>query len=73
VEQVIEYWIHSGTLGGIGEHAVMDFSWQRFAAIQIWIFILFLIYTFINELNTRLGEGELSRMLFRRSTTGLAQ
>ncbi len=31
------------------------------------IFVLSLIYTFINELNTRLGEGELSGMLFART------
>jgi hypothetical protein len=37
------------------------FTWHRFAAIQIWIFILFLIYTSIVELNAVLGDGRLGR------------
>ena len=65
LEQVIEFWISSGSLTGAWEHAVAMFSWHRFAAIQIWIFVLFLMYTFINELNRRLGEGTLFGMLFR--------
>ena len=66
LEGLIEFWIHAGTLSGFGEHAVAEFSWHRFAAIQIWIFVLFLIYTFVNELDTRLGKGELFSMLFTR-------
>jgi hypothetical protein len=38
----------------------------RFAAIQIWIFVLFLVYIFITELNVRLGNGALARMVFER-------
>jgi hypothetical protein len=34
------------------------------AAIQIWIFVLFLIYTSLEELNTRLGDGELIKIFF---------
>ena len=64
LEGLIEYLIGGGTLGGIPEHVAQDFSWHRFAAIQIWIFVLFLLYAFVRELNTRLGEGELARMLF---------
>lgn len=69
LEGVIEFWIDSGSLSGFGEHAVAMFTWQRFAAIQIWIFVLFLMYTFINELNRRLGEGRLFSMLFRAAGT----
>ena len=67
LERVVEAWIHSGTLGGVFQRMAADFIWQRFAAIQIWIFVLFLAYTFISELNTRLGKGELLRMLFAPS------
>jgi hypothetical protein len=64
LEQLIEYWIHSGTPSGFLKHIAEEFSWHRFAAIQIWIFVLFLVYTFITELNARLGEGRLRSMLF---------
>jgi hypothetical protein len=42
------------------------FTWDRFAAIQIWIFVLFLVYTSIAELNARLGHGELVKIFFTR-------
>jgi hypothetical protein len=48
------------------------FTWHRFAAIQIWIFILFLIYTSIVELNAVLGGGRLGKIFFaRRSSESL--
>jgi hypothetical protein len=61
LEQVIEGWIGGETLG---EYAARHFSWHRFTAVQIWIFVLFLVYTFVTELNTRLGDGKLVEMLF---------
>jgi hypothetical protein len=67
LEQLIEYGIHNGTLNGVFRHMAMEFMWQRFAAIQIWIFVLFLIYTFLSELDTRLGEGALFRALFTKA------
>ena len=45
-------------------HMVATFSWHRFAAIQIWILVLFLIYVTASELNHLLGGGELRRILF---------
>jgi hypothetical protein len=66
LEQLIEYWIGGGTLSELPQYVAFHYSWHRFAAIQIWIFVLFLIYTFITELNTRLGDGKLVEMLFKR-------
>ena len=64
LEGLVEYLIDGGTLGELPQYVVQHFSWHRFAAIQIWIFVLFLLYAFIRELNERLGKGELARMLF---------
>jgi hypothetical protein len=55
-----------GTLSGISEYVVAHFTWHRFAAIQIWIFVLFLIYTSVAELNARLGNGKLVKIFFTR-------
>jgi hypothetical protein len=66
LEAVAEYWIGGGALNSTLNHIVTEFSWHRFIAIQIWIFVLFLVYAFITELNVRLGEGELARMVFGR-------
>src|SRR6516164_11781656 len=66
LEKLVEYFFAGGTFGGIPEYVATHFTWHRFAAIQIWIFVLFLIYTSVSELNARLGNGELSKMFFSR-------
>src|SRR5215471_11702581 len=43
---------------------IATFDWHRFAAIQIWIFVLFLIYVTATELNRLFAEGELGHILF---------
>jgi len=45
-------------------HVVANFSWDRFIAIQLWIFVLFLIYVTASEFNRLFGHGELGRILF---------
>jgi len=69
LEQIIEYVIDGGTISGFPEYVTTHFTWHRFAAIQIWIFVLFLVYTFVTELNVWLGEGELARILFNRRSS----
>ena len=66
LEKLVEYLIHGGTLSGIPEYVMAHFTWHRFAAIQIWIFVLFLIYTSIVELNAALGGGRLGKIFFAR-------
>src|SRR5262249_53883264 len=44
---------------------------HRFAFIQLWILVLFLIYVTASEFNTLFGQGELRRILFRHSPTAL--
>ena len=64
VEKLVEYLFAGGTLNGLPEYVSTHFTWDRFVAIQIWIFVLFLIYTSIVELNARLGHGELMKIFF---------
>jgi len=64
LEKLGEYLFAGGKLGRIPEYVATHFNWHRFAAIQIWIFVLFLIYTSVEEVNARLGDGELIKMLF---------
>jgi hypothetical protein len=66
LEKLVEYGFGGGTLSGIPEYVTTHFTWDRFAAIQIWIFVLFLVYTSGAELNARLGEGELVKIFFTR-------
>jgi hypothetical protein len=51
------------------ETAVQDFSWRRFAAVQIWIFVCFLLYVTATELGYLLGEGQMFRLFFRHRSS----
>jgi hypothetical protein len=44
-------------------HMISTFDWHRFVAVQLWIFVLFLIYETGVELNRLFGEGELAHLL----------
>jgi hypothetical protein len=66
LEKLVEYLFAGGTLREIPEYVASHFIWHRFVAIQIWIFVLFLLYTSVAELNRRLGDGELMKIFFSR-------
>jgi hypothetical protein len=70
-EKLVEYWFGGGTVNGIPDYLANHFTWHRFAAIQIWIFVLFLIYTSVEELNARLGDRELMKIFFTRRSSGM--
>ena len=69
IVRLLEHWIRyrfggDYVFGGFVPHVVANFSWHRFIAIQLWIFVLFLIYVTASEFNRLFGHGELSRILF---------
>ena len=73
VVRIAERFIHlviddRGFTLAFGE-ALDDFSWRRFAAIQIWLFTCFLIYVTATELSALLGEGQLFRLFFRHRSS----
>jgi hypothetical protein len=71
LEKIVEYWFGGGTVSGIPDYVVTHFSWHFHAAVQIWIFVLFFIYTSVTELDARLGHGELFGILFRQRSPKL--
>jgi hypothetical protein len=73
IEAFIHYAAEGGTMGhgGFIEHQLGVFSWDRFIATQMWIFVLFLVYVTANEINKLLGDGELFKILFIRRSTEL--
>ncbi len=73
LEKLVEFRVHGGALRGIPDYIATSFTWDRFFAIQLWILVLFLLYTFIVELNELFGDGELVRILFTRRSTELKQ
>jgi hypothetical protein len=71
LEKLIEYLFAGGSLGDIPEYLAAHFTWHRFAAIQIWIFVLFLIYTSVIELNARFGDGLMFKIFFTKRSSEL--
>ena len=71
LEKLVHYFLSGGTWNGIPAYVANSFSWNRFIAIQIWIFILFLIYSLASELNSLFGSGELVKTLFARRSSQL--
>jgi hypothetical protein len=78
IEAYIHYMINEGRLIGIFFFLYEQFSsvgmlsarhlpgWQRFVFVQLWTFILFLVYTTGAELNRLLGYGILTKLFFTR-------
>jgi len=66
LEVVIEDMVHGKPLSSV----VTEFSWHRFLAIQIWLFVLFVGYVTFQEISALMGEGELRRLMFRRRPAG---
>ncbi|HEX2888596.1 hypothetical protein [Vineibacter terrae] len=73
LEAFVHYVAQGGAVGGGGfiDDTLGSFSWYRFSATQIWIFVLFLIYVTAVELNTLLGDGELFKIFFTRRSSEL--
>jgi hypothetical protein len=71
IEAYIHYVIDSSRMFGFSAQLIERFSWHRFAFIQIWILVLFLVYCTASELNALFGNGELARVLFRSRSTEL--
>jgi hypothetical protein len=65
LEHFFRFWlVEHHPIGTFLPHMIATFSWRRFAAIQIWILVLFLIYVTAAEFIHLLGRGELRRLLF---------
>jgi hypothetical protein len=73
IEALVHYLVDGGVLGGghFIEHLIGNFSWAHFAAVQLWIVVLFLLYVMASELNQLFGDGELFKIFFTRPSSEL--
>jgi hypothetical protein len=72
LEHFIRFWlVEHNPVSEFVPHMISTFSWHRFAAIQIWILVLFLIYVTATEFNHLFGDGELGRILFTHRSSEL--
>ncbi len=73
LEAYVHYIINEERLDGFLTYMLDNFVWRRFVFIQLWILVLFLIYTAGTELNNLFGDGELFRILFRHRSSDVKQ
>lgn len=65
IEAYIHYMIDTSRLIGFFPFMYEQFSWHRFIFIQLWVFVLFFIYTTGTELNRLFGYGMLTKLFFK--------
>ena len=64
LERFVHFLLEGNSLGDFGSYLITTFSWHRFLAISLWLFVLFLIYVTVSEFNRLFGPGELRRLFF---------
>jgi hypothetical protein len=63
--------IERNSLSDFPAYLTTTFSWHRFAAVNLWIMVLFLIYVTASEVAHLFGRGELWRLFFTSRPTEL--
>jgi hypothetical protein len=63
-ERFVHFSIDGNRPWDFAAYLMSGFSWDRFIAISLWIFVLFLIYVTASEFSQLLGPAEMRRLLF---------
>ena len=71
LEWLAHFLVEGNSPGDFGSYLITTFSWHRFSAISLWIFVLFLIYVTVSEFSHLFGPGEIRRLLFTRRPSEL--
>ena len=63
-ERFLHFLVDGNSPLDFGEHLIAGFSWDRFIAVSLWIFVLFLIYVTAAEFSQLIGPAEMRRLFF---------
>jgi hypothetical protein len=66
IEQLLHFAFAAEGFTAALHQAEAAFTWQRFAAVQIWLFVCFLVYVSATQLSAALGPGKLKQLMFKR-------
>jgi hypothetical protein len=64
-ERMVNFAIDANGFGAGFQVLMAQFSWHRFIAVHMFIFLCFLVYVAATELNALIGDGQLFRLFFR--------
>ena len=63
-ERFVHFSVEGHRPGDFVAYLMSSFSWHRFIAISLWIFVLFLIYVTASEFSQLFGPAEMRRLFF---------
>jgi hypothetical protein len=63
-ERFVHFSVEGHRPGDFVAYLMSSFSWHRFIAISLWIFVLFLIYVTASEFSQLFGPAEMRRLMF---------
>lgn len=65
-EHLVPFVVEQGSVTGANGLLMSEISWPRFWAVQIWLFVLFFVFSALRELSRALGRGAVQRLFFGR-------
>ncbi len=71
LERFVHFLLEGNPPIDFGSYLITTFSWHRFLAISLWLFVLFLIYVTVSEFSHLFGPGEIPRLVFTRRPSEL--
>lgn len=69
LEVLMREMFQTGGLASGFAAARQEVDWAQFTFVQVWVFVLFLVFVTFVELDNQLPEGGLSKLLFSRRET----
>ena len=69
LEKVVGFAVDTDGFGPAFWNSILDFTWHRFVAVHLWIFVCFLVYVTATEFNALVGHGQLFRLFFRHRSS----
>jgi hypothetical protein len=73
IEALIDYGLGAGfwAVAGLPSTVLGAWSWPRFIATQMWIFVLFLVWVTASEINHLISDSESYRAFFTQRSSAL--
>jgi hypothetical protein len=69
LEKALHFAWDSGGFGSAFQDELQQFTWHRFVAVHLWIFICFLIWVTATEFSALVGNNQLFRLFFRHRSS----